>query len=182
MEMKSSGASFHLENGEKNLWGRLVNPQAKGVLSHYTDVFAQPKSLPPTRPLSYYSLKPGTSLVSLRPYKYNYYQKEEVEKQIEETLRSVISSKVDLRVGYHQIRIKPKDLLQTAFRTHVGYYEFTVMLFGITNASVTIQALINQFRFLIENPTPTTFRALRGILGLTRYYSMSATMTSFAGP
>lgn len=64
---------------------------------------------------------------------------------------SVISSKVDLRVGYHQIRIKPKDLLQTAFRTHVGYYEFTVMLFGITNASVTIQALINQvFRPLLR--------------------------------
>lgn len=79
----------------------VLNILFQGVLSHYTDVFAQPKSLPPTRPLSYYSLKPGTSLVSLRPYKYNYYQKEEVEKQIEETLSNDIIQHSHLFLHQH---------------------------------------------------------------------------------
>jgi len=64
-----------------------------------------------------------------------------------------VFSKIDLRLGYHQLRIKPEDNPEIAFWTRYGQYKFTAIPFELTNASIVFMDLMNRvFRPYLDKP------------------------------
>nr|GEV44310.1 putative reverse transcriptase domain-containing protein [Tanacetum cinerariifolium] len=65
---------------------------------------------------------------------------------------SSVYLKIDLRSGYHQLRVREEDILKTAFRMHYGYYEIQVMPFGLRNVPAVFMDLMNQLCKLETDP------------------------------
>ncbi|PNX92970.1 Ty3/gypsy retrotransposon protein, partial [Trifolium pratense] len=176
-------------------------PSIQSLLLRFSTIFNSPTTLPPPRPIDHHiTLQPNSKPVNTRPYRYPYFQKNEIEHQIQTMLSAQLIqhsqspfsspvllvkkkdggwrfcvdyralnsitirdrfpmptidelldelgsatwfSKLDLRQGFHQIRMHPDDIPKTAFRTHQGHYEFRVMPFGLCNAPSTFQAAMN---------------------------------------
>nr|GEX34495.1 hypothetical protein [Tanacetum cinerariifolium] len=78
--------------------------------------------------------------------------------------------KLDLRYGYHQIRMKEDDISKTAFRTHEGHYEFLVKYLGHIILTQDVSTNPSKIEAIQKWPIALTLKQLRGFLGLTGYY------------
>nr|GEU99092.1 hypothetical protein [Tanacetum cinerariifolium] len=108
--------------------------------------------LPPIREIECrIELIPGATAVAKSPYHLAPSELEELSGQLKELQdkgfirpRSQFFSKIDLRSGYHQLRVHEDDILYAAFRIRYGHFEFTVMPFGLANAPTIFMDLMNK--------------------------------------
>ncbi|XP_075479367.1 uncharacterized protein LOC142520248 [Primulina tabacum] len=131
------------------------------VARDFPDVFADVvPGLPPDREVEFViDVVPGTAPISKAPYRMAPTEMKELKNQLQDLLDkgfirpssspwgapgATVFSKIDLRSGYYQLKVREADIPKTAFRTRYGHYEFFVMSFGLTNAPSVFMDLMNR--------------------------------------
>ncbi|GJU93809.1 putative reverse transcriptase domain-containing protein [Tanacetum coccineum] len=135
----------------EELSGQLKELQDKG--------FIRPSSSPWGAPVLFVKKKDGSFRMCIDYRELNKltvknrYPLPRIDDLFDQLQGSQFFSKIDLRSGYHQLRVHEDDIPKTAFRTRYGYFEFTVMPFGLTNAPTVFMDLMNR----VCRPYPDKF-------------------------